>query len=92
MNARRQAATHRGLVVDTRARLGFTAAPGTTDDACIRHFTLALPPYYAARLFDGQGAGASEQQLCDIAVEGLGEFVSATEVAALTAWKSNSPR
>ncbi|GGU46096.1 hypothetical protein GCM10010244_84880 [Streptomyces coeruleorubidus] len=32
-----------------------------------------LPPQYAARLFDAQEAGASEQQLRDIAAEGLGE-------------------
>ncbi|WP_408053078.1 telomere-protecting terminal protein Tpg [Streptomyces sp. HO565] len=50
--ARRQAATSTTLVLDTRARFGFTAAPGTTDDARIRHFTLALPPHHAARLFD----------------------------------------
>ncbi|CAM5618608.1 hypothetical protein SHIRM173S_09368 [Streptomyces hirsutus] len=57
------------------ARFGFTAAPGTTDDARIRHLTLALPPHHAARLFDAQdtGAGASEQQLRGIAAEGLGE-------------------
>ncbi|MFJ4519163.1 telomere-protecting terminal protein Tpg [Streptomyces sp. NPDC088816] len=72
--ARRQAATSTGLIVDTRARFGFTAAPGTTDDARIRHLTLALPPQYAARLFDAQESGASEQQLRDIAAEGLGEI------------------
>jgi transcriptional regulator with XRE-family HTH domain len=72
--ARKQAATTTGLVVDTRARFGFTAAPGTTDDARIRHLTIALPPHYAARLFDAQDAGASERQLRDIAAEGLGEM------------------
>jgi hypothetical protein len=66
-------ATTTGLVIDTRARFGFTAAPGTTDDARLRHLTIALPPQYAARLFDAQEAGASEQQLRDIAAEGLGE-------------------
>ncbi|MFF8366909.1 telomere-protecting terminal protein Tpg [Rhodococcus erythropolis] len=71
--ARRQAATTTGLVIDTRARFGFTAAPGTTDDARIRHLTLALPPQYAARLFDAQDAGASEQQLRALAGEALGE-------------------
>jgi transcriptional regulator with XRE-family HTH domain len=71
--ARRLAATSTGLVIDTRARFGFTAAPGTTDDARLRHLTIALPPQYAARLFDAQEAGASEQQLRDIAAEGLGE-------------------
>ncbi|MEV6617325.1 helix-turn-helix transcriptional regulator [Streptomyces sp. NPDC051051] len=72
--ARRQAATSTGLVVDTRARFGFTAAPGTTDDARIRHLTIALAPQHAARLFDAHDAGASEQQLRDIAAEGLGEM------------------
>ncbi|MGW4824287.1 telomere-protecting terminal protein Tpg [Streptomyces sp. NPDC004227] len=71
--ARRQAATSTGLVIDTRARFGFTAAPGTTDDARIRHLTLALPPHHAARLFDAHDAGATEQRLRDIAAEGLGE-------------------
>ncbi|GAA2931046.1 hypothetical protein GCM10011428_55630 [Streptomyces violaceus] len=90
--AKQQAATSTGLVIDTRARFGFTAAPGTTDDARLRHLTIALPPQYAARLFDAQDAGASEQQLRDIAAEGLGEkCISATEAAALTAWKWNSP-
>ncbi|MFJ3826039.1 telomere-protecting terminal protein Tpg [Streptomyces nodosus] len=71
--ARKQAATSTGMVIDTRARFGYTAAPGTTDDARIRHLTVALPPEYAARLFDAQDVGASEQQLRDIATEGLGE-------------------
>ncbi|WP_406729530.1 XRE family transcriptional regulator [Streptomyces sp. GD-15H] len=71
--ARRRAATRTGLVIDTRARFGFTAAPGTTDDARIRHLTLALPPHHAARLFDAQDAGANEQQLRDLAAETLGE-------------------
>ncbi|GGQ38077.1 hypothetical protein GCM10010266_71740 [Streptomyces griseomycini] len=87
--ARRQATT--SLVVDTRARFGFTAAPGTTDDARIRHLTLALPPQYAARLFDAKDAGASEQQLRGIAAEGLGRCTSATAAAAPTAWRWSSP-
>ncbi|MGV9594717.1 telomere-protecting terminal protein Tpg [Streptomyces tendae] len=71
--ARRQAATSTGLVLDTRARFGFTAAPGTTDDARIRHLTLALPPHHAARLLDAQDQGAGEQQLRALAAEALGE-------------------
>ncbi|MFD9099053.1 telomere-protecting terminal protein Tpg [Streptomyces collinus] len=71
--ARRQAATSTGIIIDTRARFGFTAAPGSTDDARIRHLTLALPPAFAARLFDAQAAGASEQQLRAITAVGLGE-------------------
>ncbi|GAA2328996.1 telomere-protecting terminal protein Tpg [Streptomyces violaceusniger] len=72
--AKKQAATTGGIVLDTRARFGFTAAPGTTDDARLRHITQALPPQYAARLFDAQEEGAAEQQLLDIAAEGLQEI------------------
>ncbi|CAL9280121.1 XRE family transcriptional regulator [Streptomyces olindensis] len=72
--ARRTAATTAGIVIDTRARFGYTAAPGTTDDARLRHLTVALPPEYAARLFDTQEAGGTEQQLRDIAAEGLQEI------------------
>ncbi|MFD3940763.1 telomere-protecting terminal protein Tpg [Streptomyces sp. NPDC058611] len=69
--AKKAAATTSGLVIDTRARFGYTAAPGTTDDARLRHLTIALPPQYAGRLFDAQDTGASEQQLRDIAAEAL---------------------
>ncbi|MFE2446734.1 telomere-protecting terminal protein Tpg [Stenotrophomonas sp. NPDC087984] len=72
--AKQQAATTGGLILDTRARFGYTAAPGTTDDARLRHITQALPPQYAARLFDAQEQGAAEQQLLDIAAEGLQEI------------------
>ncbi|WP_245790731.1 hypothetical protein [Streptomyces monashensis] len=48
--AKKRAATTAGLVVSTRACFGFTAAPGTTDDARIRDITQALPPVYADRL------------------------------------------
>ncbi|KOU06472.1 terminal protein TpgA2 [Streptomyces sp. NRRL F-5755] len=72
--AKRQAATTDGIVIDTRARFGYTAAPGTTDDARLRHLTQALPPQYAARLFEAQEEGATEQQLLDIAAEGLQEI------------------
>ncbi len=71
--ARKRAATSTGVVIDVRARFGFTAAPGTTDDARLRHLTLALPPQHAARLFEAQDAGASEQQLRELAGQALGE-------------------
>jgi transcriptional regulator with XRE-family HTH domain len=71
--ARKRAATDTGIVVETRARFGFTAAPGSTDDGRMRRITQHLPPSYAARLFDAQAAGASEQQLREIAAEGLQE-------------------
>ncbi|WP_192342366.1 telomere-protecting terminal protein Tpg [Streptomyces sp. VITNK9] len=72
--ARRQAAASTGLVIRTRARFGFTAAPGTTDDARIRDLSLALPPHHAARLLDAQDAGADERQLRALAAEALGEM------------------
>jgi hypothetical protein len=61
-----EAATSTGLVVDTGARFGFIAAPGTTDDVRIRHLTIALPRQYAACLFDAREAGASERQFRDV--------------------------
>ncbi|MEE6269114.1 XRE family transcriptional regulator [Streptomyces diastatochromogenes] len=69
--ARQKAASTDGLVVSTRARFGFTAAPGTTDDARIRDITQALPPEYADQLFTAREQGASEQQLQQIAADGL---------------------
>ncbi|CAM5600946.1 XRE family transcriptional regulator OS=Streptomyces fumanus OX=67302 GN=GCM10018772_14850 PE=4 SV=1 [Streptomyces fumanus] len=71
--ARQRAATTDGIVIDTRARIGYTAPIGTTDDARLRHVTIALPPRYAARLFDAQQAGAGDRQLQQIAAEGLKE-------------------
>ncbi len=37
------------------------------------HLTVALPPQYAARLFDAREAGAPDQQLQQIAAEALKE-------------------
>ncbi|MFI8003585.1 telomere-protecting terminal protein Tpg [Streptomyces sp. NPDC086010] len=71
--ARQRAATTDGIIIDTRARFGYTAAPGSTDDARLRHLTVALPPAYAARLFDARDRGATDQQLQDIAAEALQE-------------------
>ena len=72
--AKKKAASTDGLVVNTRARFGFTAAPGTTDDARIRDITQALPPRWADRLFEARDAGATERQLQHIAAEGLAEM------------------
>ncbi|MFH9983307.1 telomere-protecting terminal protein Tpg [Streptomyces sp. NPDC017179] len=71
--ARQKAATTGGIVIDTRARLGYTAPIGSTDQDRIRHLTVALPPRYAARLFDAQEAGATDQQLREIAADALKE-------------------
>ncbi|MFE0256235.1 telomere-protecting terminal protein Tpg [Streptomyces sp. NPDC059010] len=71
--ARQKAATTDGIVIDTRARIGYTAPIGTTDEDRLRHLTVALPPRYAARLFTAQEQGASDQQLQQIAAEALKE-------------------
>ncbi|MDT0382440.1 XRE family transcriptional regulator [Streptomyces sp. DSM 42041] len=71
--ARRRAVTTTGITVETRARFGFTAAPGSTDDPRLRRITQTLPPAYAARLFDARQAGATERQLQAIVAQGLGE-------------------
>jgi hypothetical protein len=66
-----EAATTGGIVIDTRARIGYTAPIGSTDEDRPRHLTVALPPQYAARLFGAQEQGASDQQLREIAAEAL---------------------
>ncbi|MFF9378163.1 telomere-protecting terminal protein Tpg [Streptomyces griseoluteus] len=71
--AKQTAATTGGIMIDVQGRFGYAAAPGSTDDARIRHLTLALPPQHAARLFTAQEEGASEGQLRQIAAEALGE-------------------
>ncbi|MEU4154563.1 XRE family transcriptional regulator [Streptomyces sp. NPDC026659] len=71
--ARQKAATTGGIVIDTRARMGYTAPIGSTDQDRIRHLTIALPPAYAARLFDAREAGAGERELKEIAAEALKE-------------------
>ncbi|MFJ3637833.1 telomere-protecting terminal protein Tpg [Streptomyces sp. NPDC090112] len=71
--ARQKAATTGGIVIDTRARMGYTAPIGSTDQDRIRHLTVALPPQHAARLFEAQEAGASERELQEIAAEALKE-------------------
>ncbi|MYU24771.1 XRE family transcriptional regulator [Streptomyces sp. SID8352] len=72
--ARQKAATTTGLVVSTRARFGFEAAGGTTDDARIRDITQALPPEYADQLFTAREQGAGEDQLRQIAADGLAQM------------------
>lgn len=51
---RKQAATSTGITVEARARFGYTAPIGTTDDGRMRRITVHLPADYARRLFDAQ--------------------------------------
>ncbi|GKQ38510.1 telomere-protecting terminal protein Tpg [Streptomyces sp. A012304] len=69
----KQAATSTGITVETRARFGYTAPVGTTDDGRFRSLTVHLPPQYAQRLFDARDAGATDQQMRGIIAEGFKE-------------------
>ncbi|MFF4020849.1 telomere-protecting terminal protein Tpg [Streptomyces sp. NPDC001843] len=70
----KKAATSTGITVETRARFGYTAPVGTTDDGRFRRLTVHLPPEYAQRLFDARDAGASDQQMRGIIAEGFKEI------------------
>lgn len=70
----KQAATTRGITVETRARFGYTAPIGTTDDGRFRRLTVHLPPAYAQRLFDARDSGASDQEMRGIIAEGFKEI------------------
>ncbi|MGW0598829.1 telomere-protecting terminal protein Tpg [Streptomyces sp. NPDC002776] len=72
--ARKKAATSTGLTIETRARFGYTAPVGTTDDPRMRRLTVHLPPEYAHRLFDARRQGAADAQLRGIVAEGLQEI------------------
>ncbi|CAM5557882.1 telomere-protecting terminal protein Tpg [Streptomyces purpurascens] len=66
-----QAASTGGITVETRARFGYTAPVGTTDDGRFRRLTVHLPPQYAQRLFDARDAGASDQEMRGIIADGF---------------------
>jgi transcriptional regulator with XRE-family HTH domain len=65
-------AARSGVVVETRAQFGFTAAPGSTDDPRMRRLTEQLPPDTAGRLLAAHTAGASEAELQRLLGQGLG--------------------
>ncbi|MCX5434684.1 XRE family transcriptional regulator (plasmid) [Streptomyces sp. NBC_00257] len=69
----KQAAASGGITVETRARFGYSAAVGTTDDGRFRRLTVHLPATYAQRLFDARDTGASDQQMRGIIAEGFKE-------------------
>ncbi|MQY11025.1 hypothetical protein SRB5_11390 [Streptomyces sp. RB5] len=74
IRARRQkhAATTGGITIETRARFGYTAPIGTTDDGRSRRLTVHLPPPYARRLFDAR-AGRTGESPNEVLAEGLQE-------------------
>ncbi|MDT0347736.1 telomere-protecting terminal protein Tpg [Streptomyces litchfieldiae] len=67
----RQAA-RAGITIETRARFGFTAAAGSTDDPRMRRITEQLDPADAAQLLAAHAAGADEAQLQALLGQGLG--------------------
>ncbi|MER6320199.1 XRE family transcriptional regulator [Streptomyces sp. NPDC001581] len=71
---RKEAATSTGITVETRARFGYTAPVGTTDDGRVRRLTVHLPAAYAQRLFDARAQGAADRELRAIVAEGLQEI------------------
>ncbi|MEU5099762.1 XRE family transcriptional regulator [Streptomyces sp. NPDC020996] len=71
--AKRAAATTSGIMIDVQASFGYTAAVGSTDQARVRHLTLALPAHHAARLLAAREAGVDEDDLRELAAQALGE-------------------
>ncbi|WP_411078394.1 telomere-protecting terminal protein Tpg [Streptomyces sp. cmx-10-25] len=70
---RRKQAAASGITVETRARFGYTAPVGTTDENRLRRLTIKLPASYARRLFDAQDRGLGDQQMREIVAEGFKE-------------------
>lgn len=52
--AKQRVASTGGIIIVIRARLGYAAPIGSTDQDRICHLTVARPPVHAARLFDAQ--------------------------------------
>lgn len=63
------------------------------DDARVRGITQALPPAFAGQLFTAREQGANEQQLQQIAADGLAQMYFRATTAARTgrAWSSPTP-
>ncbi|MFF1459655.1 telomere-protecting terminal protein Tpg [Streptomyces sp. NPDC058330] len=73
IRARRRAqAEAEGFVFHTRARFGFAAPAGSSDDPRVRWITQDLPGEVARELFAARDAGASEQQQTVILARALG--------------------
>ncbi|MGW7348748.1 telomere-protecting terminal protein Tpg [Streptomyces sp. NPDC054854] len=73
VRARRRAAAERqGVVVHARARFGFAAGAGTTDDPRHRLLTVPLPGEVARELFSAWEAGAPDNQHAVILGRALG--------------------
>lgn len=73
VRARRRAqAEAEGFVFHTRARFGFAASAGTSDDPRVRWIAQDLPGEVARELFAARDAGGGEQQQTAILARALG--------------------
>lgn len=73
IRARRRAqAEAEGFVFHSRARFGFAAPAGSSDDPRVRWITQDLPGEVARELFAARDAGAGEQQQTVILARALG--------------------
>ncbi|MGW7340009.1 telomere-protecting terminal protein Tpg [Streptomyces sp. NPDC054808] len=61
-----------GFVIHTRARFGFAAPAGSSEDPRVRWITQYLPGEVARELFAARDAGAAEQQQTVILARALG--------------------
>ncbi|MEW1552238.1 telomere-protecting terminal protein Tpg [Streptomyces tsukubensis] len=70
--ARAQAATSRGMMVEVVAYFGFTCT-GSSDDGRERHITTDISPAYVKQILTLQEAGATEEELHPIVAEAITE-------------------
>ncbi|MGW4438105.1 hypothetical protein ACWELO_20500 [Streptomyces sp. NPDC004596] len=66
--ARQQAATSSGMMVEVTAYFGFTCT-GSSDDGRERSITTVISPTYAKQILEFQEAGATEEYLHPIVAE-----------------------
>ncbi|QNT98360.1 XRE family transcriptional regulator (plasmid) [Streptomyces griseofuscus] len=70
--ARQQASTSSGMMVEVTAYFGFTCT-GSSDDGRERQITTAISPCYAKQILELQEAGATEEDLHPIVAEAITE-------------------
>lgn len=86
---RNQAAATGGITVETRARFGYTAPVGTTDDGRFRRLTVHLPAAYAQRLFDARDAGPATRRCAESSPKDSKTSISRTAAVALLASRTS---
>lgn len=69
---REQAASSGGLLIEARARFGFRAALGSTDDPRMRLIRQTVSPDHAGRILAARERGATEAELQELVAQALG--------------------